>query len=291
MTNEITPKSPKKFICKFCDFECINKKDYNRHLNTRKHQIRINTNEITPKNPSTYMCECGKTYKHHSSLCNHRKKCNFKNEKKNEKNEKNENIESNEYKKMIMDLINENKEIRKTMDNMIPHMNNVTNINNDTTNNINNNNINLNIFLNEKCKDALNIMDFINSLQIQLKDLEVSGKLGTVEGTTKIFVEGLKELELCKRPIHCSNLTEETLYIKDNDVWEKDDHKDIIRKAIYSINAANIKQIPSWVAENKSSIEKDKSDYMDIINNVVHTDVDSDTEKIIKNIAKEVVIK
>jgi hypothetical protein len=166
-------------------------------------------------------------------------------------------------------------------------------------NNTTNNKFNLNFFLNEKCKDALNIMEFVNSLQLQLKDLEQTAKLGFVEGISKIFVNGLKELDIHKRPIHCSDIKREVLYIKDEDKWEKENiEKEKITKAIKSDVHKNIKQIPEWVKQNptcKDSTSKKNDEYLKLISNnmsgIDNEEVETNMNKIIHNISKEVVIE
>jgi hypothetical protein len=161
------------------------------------------------------------------------------------------------------------------------------------------NNFNLQIFLNEKCKDALNIMDFVSSLKLQLTDLESMGKLGYSEGISKIFIRGLKELDIFKRPIHCSDVKRDTLYIKDKDAWEKEnDNKDKMKIAINFIAHENIKQIPVWVVENPDANDYESKKHMEYIKilgesmGAYEEDIiNKNYQKIIKNVAKEVAIE
>jgi len=257
-----------------------------------------------PKNAASYMCtNCDKNYSSRSSLWYHKKKCN---EQINdiscglveETNEiilpftSNEIIDVNnlDVKEMFMEVLQENKELRKTIQTMIPKMGN-------TTNHITNK-INMNIFLNHECKDALNIMDFVESLKIQMEDLTHTGKVGFVDGITNIFIRGLRELELHKRPIHCSDLKREVLYVKDNDNWEKEtENKDKLKKAIHSIKRSNIQQINSWVEENPECLATDNTkneDYMQIVHHSLGgsgNQQDKNIHKIIKNVAKEVYLQ
>lgn len=152
--------------------------------------------------------------------------------------------------------------------------------------------------MNEQCKDALNIMEFVNTIKLQLSDLELVGKLGYTEGISKIFIRGLKELDIFKRPIHCSDLKRETLYIKDKDAWEKENGENVkIKQAINYIANKNIKQIPLWVEENPSAEDTETKKHMDYIH-IVHesmggSSLESDEKKqnrIIRNVAKEVLI-
>jgi hypothetical protein len=278
MDTIFTPKNAKKYNCKKCDFKCYKKCDYDRHLGTAKHK-RIHLDTIfTPKNAENmYVCEkCNKQYKFNSGLWKHKQKCN-----NNIKYKKNNENDTN-FHSMFMAIMEKNNELQTTLLEVLPKIG-------DTTNSHNTNNFNINVFLNEQCKDAINIMDFVNSLQLKLKDLECMGKLGFVEGTSKIFINGLKELELHKRPIHCSNINSETLYVKDNDTWEKEnDNKDKMKKAIDGINKANIKQIPHWILENPTYTEDEE--YMKIISNVIKMDIEEDKNKIINNVAKETLI-
>ena len=189
---------------------------------------------------------------------------------------------------MFLEMVNQIKKKDEQLDKIIPL------IGNNNNNNSNNTQFNINVFLNEQCKDALNIMDFVDSLKLQLNDLDNTGKLGFVEGTSKIFIDGLNKLEITKRPIHCSDIKEETLYIKDNDVWEKENkNKDKMKKAIdedhgykYETNAR--------MGKRKSDICMNDEEYLKVISNIMNV-MDSSKqnkqkEKIINNVAKEIVI-
>jgi hypothetical protein len=169
-------------------------------------------------------------------------------------------------------------------------------VTNNTTNN--NTHFNLNVFLNEKCKDAVNLMDFIDSLQVKLKDLEYTARIGYVEGISQIFINGLSELDVHKRPIHCSDFKRDVLYIKDHDLWEKeDDNKSKLTRAIKIIGNKNIKQISTWQKENpeyNNPESKQNERYMKMLCNAMSgstkEEQDINLQKIIKNVTKEVVI-
>uniref|UniRef100_A0A6C0AZS5 C2H2-type domain-containing protein n=1 Tax=viral metagenome TaxID=1070528 RepID=A0A6C0AZS5_9ZZZZ len=299
--NKKTPENAFKFICKECDFGCCKESDFNRHLLTRKHKILTNPNARLTKNAadSNFQCPCGKSYKHMSSLCNHKKKCSMQTNLLHDNTSSSNNIvsillnqnmelikQNQEFKDLIMD---QNKKILE-----IARDDKVTN---NTTNNTTNN-FNLNFFLNEQCKDALNIMEFVNTIKLQLSDLDMMGKLGYTEGISKIFIRGLKELDIFKRPIHCSDLKRETLYIKDKDAWEKENSENMkIKQAINYIANKNIKQIPTWVKENPTSEDTETKKHMDYVHILHESMGGSSTEsdlkkynKIIRNVAKEVVI-
>ena len=302
MTNKKVAENRHLFYCKFCDYSCRKQSDFNKHLNTSKHKILINPNKKVAELAKAFMCSCGKSYKHASSLSNHKKKCTIIDNvdvklSENKEDLKYESDDNVNYKEMFLEMMKQNQELQKnmmqqnqniqqtmqkTMQEMIP---NIGNNNNNKTNNIN-----LQIFLNEQCKDALNIMDFVNSLKLQLKDLENTGKLGFVEGTSKIMIDGLKELELHKRPIHCSDLQNEILYVKDDNTWKQDtDNKDTMKKAIDEISKANMKQLPKWMTDNPTYA--DDEEYMQIVSNIMKMDdIEDDKTEIIKKVSKEVIL-
>ena len=293
--NEKTPKKTPNFFCEKCRFISSNKKDYARHLSTDKHKILTNPNKKPQKTPydnQSYFCICGKKYKHISSLCAHKKKCNYKNENS-ETIKAYENIEKNENdKELIKMLIKENNEMKNLI---LDVCKNKANINIINTNN--SKTFNLNLFLNEQCKDAMNIMDFVESLKIQFSDLENVGKLGYIEGISNIIVKNLKALDIHKRPIHCSDSKRETIYVKDENKWEKENQeKNKLRKAIKYIAHKNSKMLHLFKEKYPDCIYSDskKSDqYNKLIIETMGGQGDNEAEKedkIIKNIAKEIVI-
>jgi hypothetical protein len=306
--NEKAPKNAIGFYCNKCLFKCFKQSDWNRHLTRRKHnnpnKILTNPNEKAPKNADKiYQCECKKKYKHMSSLCAHKKKCTFKEEEKEmdeideiENIKKDTNHVSND---VIIELVKQNHEFQKLIieqNKQIIELSrnaSITN-NNNNTNCHNRTKFNLNFFLNEQCKDALNIMDFVNNLQVQLTDLENVGKLGYSEGISKIFINGLKQLDVFKRPIHCSDLKREILYVKDQNAWEKEnDENNKIKNAINHISHKNITQIPSWIEQNpncNNSHSNKNDEYLQIVNQSMGSVEQTNIDKIIHNIAKEVVI-
>ena len=193
---------------------------------------------------------------------------------------------------LVFDMVKQNQELQK----QVFELSKERSI---TTNSHNNTKFNLNFFLNEQCKDAMDIMDFVKSLTLQLTDLERVGQLGYAEGISKVFVEGLKELDIHKRPIHCSDLKREVLYVKDDGRWEKDNEENTKMKfAIKHIAHKNVQQIKEWQKENPEYTDSESTvseKYMKIINHSMggFTDEEDETNynKIIKNVAKEVVIQ
>jgi len=200
-------------------------------------------------------------------------------------------------KKLIMELLKSNNELQKQIIELCKDKRIITNNSNNTTNN-NTNNFNLQFFLNEQCKDALNIDDFVNQVQLQLSDLDMIGRVGYVEGMSKIFLRNLHALDVFKRPIHCSDLKRETLYVKDKDAWEKENDENVkITQAIKKIEHKNIKQLPQWREENPTSEDTETKKHMEYQNILLEAmggstleNDDKKREKIIRNIAKEVVI-
>jgi len=310
MTNKNTLKNAIKYTCIFCDFNCSKESDWIRHLSTSKHKKRTNTNENTPKNAIDYSCDCGKNYKHASSLWNHKKKCDQISNNNDTIDSNSNNSKNNDLvidKELVMtilkqnsDIMKENSELKNMMleqqTQMLQVIKNGTH--NTQINNVSNKTFNLNLFLNEECKDAMNIMDFVDSLKLQLSDLENVGKVGFVNGISNIIIKNLKALDVNKRPVHCSDTKREVMYIKDENKWEKEnEEKKKLKKAIKYIAHKNSKMISEFKAKYPDCIHSDskKSDqYNKLIIEAMGGKGDNDNEKeekIIKNIAKEVIIQ
>jgi len=305
METILSPEIAKKFNCEICDYSCRNRFDYNKHLLTLKHKKNENGNKMEtleialdlqkmpkmPKSPDVFTCEnCKREYKNKSGLWKHNKKCQEKKEETKDGELIGKLIQQN------MDLVSQNQEFKQMMieqNKTIIELASKTTIVNNNNNTTNNNKFNLNIFLNEKCKDALNIMDFVNSLQLQLEDLEETGRLGYVQGISRIFINGLKQLDVYKRPIHCSDVKRETLYIKDNNAWEKEDEdKKKITRAIKHVSIRNAKQIGDWTKENKGyndSANKKSDKYLKLVSEANGGEPE-EINKIIKTISTKVTI-
>lgn len=285
------------YTCNFCDYSTSRLSQYERHITTRKHNLSVpilqNTTNLVPKVPEkNYTCEhCDKIYKHHSSLWNHKKKCVGQ--------VKNNEIMQSEFcftKEMFMDLMKTNNELQKQIVELCKNNSIVNNSNNIITNNSHNKTFNLQVFLNENCKNAMNIMDFVDSLQLELSDLESVGRLGFVDGISNIIIKNLKALDVTMRPVHCNDSKREIMYVKDNGQWEKDDETNTkLRKAIKYIAHKNTKLIPQWKTKHpdyldSTSIHSDQ--YNDLLIEVLGGDLDTNANenKIIKKIAKEVII-
>jgi hypothetical protein len=301
MDSDFTPKKPKKFNCSLCDFHTCNIKDYKKHLLTDKHlkkgndsKMVVNDSDFTPKNPKSFVCSCGKIYKYDSGYYRHKKKCYNNNNITENNTYTNENKQKDE---LINYLIKENHEFKNLILEIVKKDTTTNNHNINTNTNSHNKTFNLNLFLNETCKDAMNIQDFVNSITLQLSDLEKMGELGYVEGISNIITNNLKALDVTQRPIHCTDKKRETLYVKDEDKWEKENiEKKKIRKAIKHIAHKNSKLIPEFKDKYPDCIKSDskKSDqYNHLIIEAMGGQGNNDVEKenqIIKNIAKEITI-
>ena len=282
-SNEKNSKKLIEYNCINCHFITCNKNDYNRHSLTKKHKMSENqcfSMKKTQKN--SFACECGKTYKDSSGLWRHKKKCK---EPDNDKEPDKDKEPSD--KELIMMLIKQNTELLEIVKN---GTHNTTNSHNKT--------FNLNVFLNETCKDAMNITDFVDSLQLQISDLENVGELGYIEGISNIIIKKLNTLDISERPIHCTDKKRETMYIKDEDKWEKEDEKHIkMHKMVKKVANKNINLIsefqklhPDW--KKYSSMVSDQ--YNKIVIESMGGKGDNDyekEEKIIKKIAKEVFVE
>ena len=329
------PNHPPRFFCEKCNFKTNNKKDNTRHLLTIKHlrQQELPNLPNLPNLPilnTILYCECGKEFINRTGLWRHKKKCNV------EKNEnvvletenkvlENNNVmnlmfailkQNNEFKELIMEktptansddlvaeLLKQNNEFKELMLEQSKYMmeqnktmmelaSKVRNIN------CNNKTFNLNFYLNDTCKDAINIFDFTKSIGLKLTDLEYTSKYGFVAGITNILLRGLKEIDVNKRPFNCSDIKREIIYVKDNGVWEKDDeNKSKMVKAIKQISHRNFLQIEEWRNKNPSSRDvesKKNTEYLYIMREVLGgptTNNDANSyNKIIRNIMKEILI-
>ena len=269
-SNQIQPKSSHKFYCKFCDYGTSKKGNYDDHLLTAKHQKLVISNQkeldsndfsqIQPKSSQLHICQnCSKEYKDNSGLWRHKKKCiklvEEVQDKKQDYSVSNENV---------LALIKQNQELQKQVFELASKPNTINN----TTNNTMNASFNLNLFLNETCKDAMNLTDFVDSLKISFADLENTGKLGYEKGISQIFLNGLKQLDVSRRPIHCTDSKREKLYIKDKDNWENDQEKDRIRMAVRKVANKNVNQIADWFNANPDAHDyhsKKNDQYLNIV--------------------------
>ena len=255
---KIKQKLSKKYCCEKCKYITDRKSNLDNHLLSAKHIMELNGNEIKQKLSATHNCEnCNKKYETFAGLWKHKKKC----IKKEEEKDNIENVDLTD-KNLILTLIQQNNELQKQMLEVIKNGTINTNISN-SNNNSHNKTFNLQLFLNETCKDAMNIMDFVDSIKIQLCDIESIGELGFVNGMSKLIIKNLNALAENMRPVHCSDPKRDSLYVKDSNVWEKEDSDNKkIKKAIKYISHKNICAIPQWKAKYPDCIYSDslKSD-------------------------------
>ena len=290
MLTKKSQKSPPKFLCEKCDYSTSKRTDYNKHLFTAKHQNvdKMLTNvdaKTTNVAKQVYSCECGKKYIHRQSLYVHKKKCTF--EKNNDSNND----------KLVEYLMKENTELKHMIIDVCKNINNSQNNHSFNHTNSHNKTFNLHFFLNETCKDAMNIMDFVDSVKLKLSDLEKVGEIGYVDGISNIIVENLNALDETKRPVHCTDTKREVLYIKDDNKWEKEDEdKNKMRKVIKKVANKNSMLLPEFKAKYPDCV-KYSSPYSDQYNKLIIEAMggsgDNNLEKedkIIRKIAKEVVI-
>jgi hypothetical protein len=325
------------FHCIFCEYTTTRKSDYTKHLSTRKHQKHENKNKFTEnmslihklmtineeillneseleyslinednnscdeESVNLLFCSCGKQYSSRQSLHVHQKKC----KRKNIDNILNNNLNFiNVNDGIIIELIKDNRELKellieqnKTIQEIVK--NNSLYVSNNITNNSNNKTFNLNFFLNEECKNAINMRDFINSIEFELEDLEETGRVGFVEGISKVVIKNLTDLDINLRPIHCGDIKREILYIKNDNKWEKDNKsKNLIKCAIQEIANKNIKKISDWIkchpdCQNSESTQNTK--YLNIVLNSMSgstiEEQQSNYDKIITRVAREVAIR
>ena len=276
---EKVAKNYKEYFCKYCNYKCCNKTNFEKHLTTQKHKkqllekkqfLEISGNkEIT----TNFVCfNCKKNFKSNSGLWKHNKKC--------EKNTFTELLKKiDEKDKTIKEQNDELKEKDKTIKDMIPKIGN----------NNNNQNFNISIFLNEDCKGAINMSDFIKSIKVSTEQLEYTTKNGLQKGLSNVILENMNKLSLNERPVHCTDARRDTMYIKDNNVWEKDQDKTKIKEAINKVSCRNYNALSEWSKDNPDFMKNDKKQefYAKTITTIGKK---VDDNKIIKDVSKETYI-
>ncbi len=303
----MSQKLAENYKCEACDYICCKKSDMTKHEMTRKHQNRTNRtqNVAEPK----LMCEyCNKEYKARNSLWYHERKCNVERQ-----NKKTLEQEKSPYLEIINKLLSDNMELKNfiieqskatadTMNKVIEQnadiMNKAIESNKTTvinqTNNQNNQKFNINVFLNEQCKDAINFSDFIKQIVVSREDLENNAQLGFVNGVSKILIDSLKQLDKSERPIHCTDVKRETMYIKDDDKWNKEEDSSKLNKAIQEVTRKSMGTLMNWKEENPDYKDRDSefSNRCIVIQQQSMAAHNRDTyyPKVIKALAREVVV-
>jgi hypothetical protein len=301
MDDILSSKKFQNFFCEKCDYTTSRKSQYDRHLLTAKHQKETMSpfSDDNVGQHHNFICNCGKEYKHRQGLWRHEKNCELKKGPKRSTDDKSH-PDIQALTNLVLEVVKQNNELANKIVDICKtghtNMSNMVNSNNVISNN-NTNTFNLNVFLNEKCKDAMNITDFVDSIQLDLADLETVGKLGYVEGISNIIVKNLKALDVTERPIHCADKKRKVIYIKDEDKWEKEDaDKKKLKKVIKKVAYKNEKLLPQYKQKypDYNDSESARSDqFSKIIIEAMGGAGDNDSEKeqkILKKIAKEVVI-
>ena len=301
MDNKKIPKNPVIFCCEKCNYNTSSKKDFNKHLLTLKHKNRINDNKIT-KNNNSFICEtCNKEYCYLSGLLRHKKKCNFISNKKNIEIENtfddNNTLDSSNNKleltnDLIMKILNDNQEMRniivkqqEQISELIPKVGN-------NNNNTQNNKFNIQVFLNEQCKDAINMSDFIKSLHITIDQLDFTKQNGLAQGLSKSIIDNMSKLSIYQRPMHCTDTKRETLYIKDDNNWSKDGAKEKLKNVINKASSKNYNALMEWKTLNPDFMNnEDKTDYFTKTISTIGKPTSSIDDKVIKLLCKEIYVK
>jgi len=310
------PENAKKcliFICEICDFKCSKESNYKIHIETIKHKMVTEGNKKMPMGGQTsFSCVCGNEYKYRPGLARHKRTCpkinmgslsqacqdnsdTINDANKNEDESIIINTCNNITKdEILLKLIKDNDEMMKIIKGQQEQINTLIPKLGNTTNNNITNNFNLNLFLNEKCKDALNMSEFIDSLKITLEDLLFSKNNGITRGITDVMIKGLKELDIYKRPIHCTDIKRDIMYIKDEDKWQKDDNHDKMKNTIVKIADKERNALQQWSIDNPDWMETEKKqiEYLTMVRSICEPieNFDKYERKIVKNVGKEIIV-
>jgi hypothetical protein len=298
----LMPKNAVTYYCEKCDFKCSKQSNWNNHVNTRKHINRTLLNDLEQKNAKKcrddYECECGKIYSARNSLWYHKKKCSIiqKEETVNNNNISTTDIDKEFLIKMLLKnqdimegILFKNSDVMNKMLEVMPQIGNTTNTN---SHNTINNQFNINMFLNEHCKNAMNLTDFIESLPITNKTYDETIENGLTKTITNMMVNGLKKLDVLDRPIHCTDIKRKTLYVKESDIWEKDKEWNTLLEAIQQIASKQRMLISKWQEANKGwEIEENIQTKLTTLVYNVMTDIENnekETKRIITAIGNKV---
>jgi hypothetical protein len=326
---EILTKNAEKndnYFCEKCNFICSKQSNFNKHLQTKKHNTYVNT-YINLAKPIMHYCVCGNSYKHRQSLYTHKKTCMESNSS--EQNKEPSYVPQSQQVdvSLVIELLKQNQEFKELMIEQTKQLSDQQQQNyklleqqqnqqqqqnyklleavkdgkfGNTINNTTNNKFNLNFFLNETCKDAITMSDFINSIEVTMDDFIQTGNIGFVDGISKVMVERIKVMDLHTRPMHCTDLKRETLYIKNDEKWEKEDSdKTMLRRAVKNIANKNYNQLNKWYNNRKPEVEIIGSEdcenyfkyYKAALGGYDKAEDKKFEEKIIKNVLKEVLLE
>jgi len=296
MYNKKVPKNEQIFCCEKCNFNTVRKSQFDRHLLTLKHKNHENYNKNTTNynKKSSYNCECGKNYNHRASLYNHKKRCNYGKELNSELKVPKSSGEYiiqliNDNNEIKENLLRENRELRsqiqeqnKQITELLPKIGN---------NNTVKQRFNINVFLNEKCRDAISMDEFIAKIEVSMKDLITTRDKGLSEGLSNIIIDNMNKLSIYERPMHCTDIKRETLYIKNTAEWEKDEKRVLIDRLLRQVENKQMKNITKWTAEHPEYMEDEvlQQEYIDLIRNCT-SDVDECRDKVLKRVCDNVYI-
>lgn len=299
------------YKCDVCDYVCQSRRAYNQHIKSTAHRVAIG-DKVSPDDDVVRCRECGGVFGSRTTLWRHKKSCGTQEptdcgdgeyKRKQVENlidttifaevlKETRNLRDafQEQTKTIQTLRLENERQCRIIEEALPHLGNTI-----TTNNVMNNNFNINVFLNEHCKNALNLSDFINSIVVQIEDLDKTKNIGFVKGVTDIIVRNLRQLDVYSRPIHCSDPVQEIMYVKNDNIWHQDLHdKPMVRGAINAVARKQISRVKDWEEQNLQdssgrSGSSTADDYIKMVKHVTSSETDEES-KIVRNIAREVVI-
>tara|TARA_B100001057_G_scaffold498707_1_gene606674 strand:- start:525 stop:1493 length:969 start_codon:yes stop_codon:yes gene_type:complete len=312
-----SPKIRQDFFCEKCDYICSKKSDYKKHIESKKHNaIKCYTNATSKF--ANFVCSCGKQYKHSSSFYRHKSICKFIEDNADKEDNMSTDYDTNsivhllkqnkefkdlliEQNKMMVNQQTENQNLQKQLIEVVKDNGKIiNNTTNNTMNNTTNNNqkFNLNFFLNTTCKDAMNMSEFIENINIEFQDIEDIGRNGYVTGMTKMILSRIKDMDVTKRPLHCTDLKRETMYIKDNNEWSKDTPENAkLKKMITIVAKQNYKTIPLWREKYPECQDWNNPKYdfsIDMMRNILGELGDEQIRldnKIIKNLSKHVLVE
>ena len=308
------PKNAEKFKCIKCNFICSKHSNYKQHLLTAKHRKNVNETTEPFENATNiqrvFMCNtCNIQFKSRTSLWRHKKSCSLLKGSNMELSTSNQDDDTDNKDLLILELLKQNSEFQKLMTKETSELRNIITEQNqkmmemagnmgNNNNNINSNNkFNLNVFLNEKCKDAMSLTDFVKSLEITMDDFIQTGELGFVDGLSRVMIERINNMDIYNRPIHCTDLKRETLYIKDAEKWEKDANKEQLRKAVKGVAYKNDRMRPIWYSETpevdilgSANCDKFLKYSQSALGGCGKEETKSFEDKIMKNIMKQVTI-
>jgi len=318
MKQKKTPKNAKLYYCKKCEFTCCKKCDYDRHIITRKHQNE--TNE-TKKTPISNLCHlCSQKFTSRTTLWRHKQKCGGYIDKEKEQ-EQEQHIPKSTMTTIFTEMTKENNELRQLLVEQytqaqqelqtlllkqqeihqqemhqkileIASESKIVNYNHNTNNNTINNRFNMNFFLNEQCKDAMNLSDFLNNIEVSLEDVSNVGRLGYADGISRIIINALKDMDVYERPIHCSDIKREIMYIKENDIWEKDDERKYqMKRVLKLISHKNVKRLMDWREAHPGWLvydSKEEAECLRITNESMGGGSDEENERLYKKMIRKI---